>query len=76
MDETWKKTDTATQGTTKLAWDTWQQLPIPAVTCPTCGYCPTCGRRYGAPYWTRPHQTLPYWVLPAYTTPNTTGGIY
>lgn len=41
-----------------------QQNKSHASTCPSCGHCPTCGRRnaagWGWPYWNQPYYTPPY----------------
>jgi hypothetical protein len=41
--------------------------------CPSCGYCPTCGRKNAAPSW--PWFQGPYWVSPYWhwysTNPST-----
>lgn len=30
--------------------------------CPSCGYCPTCGRRnYNDPWWYK--RPVPYWTI-------------
>lgn len=40
--------------------------PTHPVPCPSCGYCPTCGRPgYGA----QPYRWIPYWTT---TTSGTT----
>ena len=37
--------------------------------CPSCGYCPTCGRKNAAPVY--PYPYYPYWSYPWWYT-NTT----
>ena len=29
--------------------------PYPTVPCPSCGYCPTCGRGWANPTWIYPY---------------------
>lgn len=39
------------------------EAPKSEATCPSCGYCPSCGRR-AAPYWPSPWPYIP--TYPSY----------
>lgn len=41
-------------------------VPLPASVCPSCGYCPTCGRKnaYSGQYWYYPYQPITWNSLP------------
>lgn len=54
---------------------TWNPVPNGVHPCPSCGYCPTCGRRNGYYGYVYPYWQYPSWQQPTITWSSTGGNI-